>query len=68
MRGIPTIVTYNLVGTSGSAADCGNGFNQSSSVSVSNVQALGSTGFGGVNLSTATDNMVGLQYTADAEL
>lgn len=68
MRAIPTIVTYNFVGTSATAADCAGGFNQSASVGVDSVQQIGSTGFAGVNLSTGKSSIIGLQYTADAEL
>ena len=69
MRDNTTTVVYSLNGTSGAVSDCGTGFSHSSNVTGSSFSGTdGPSGLAKLTLGTATNDIVGFHYTADAEL
>ena len=71
MRTTPTLTTYTPSGgTTGKVEDyaSGNGTAAGTSRDVSAVRNLGNKGFGGITVSPAQDGVLGVHYTADAEI
>ena len=71
MRTTPTLTTYTPSGgTTGKVEDyvSGNGTAAGTARDVSAVRNLGNKGFGGITVSPAQDGVLGVHYTADAEM
>ena len=69
MRNNTTTVVYSLNGTANAVSDCATGFSHSSNVTGSSFSGTdGPSGLAKLTLGTATDDIVGFHYTADAEL
>ena len=71
MRTTPTITTYTPSGgTTGKVEDyaSGNGSAAGTARDVSAVRNTGNKGFGGITVSPAQDGVLGVHYTADAEM
>ena len=71
MRTTPTMTTYTPSGgTSGDVEDysSGNGTAAGTARDVSAVRNTGNKGFGGITVSSPQDGVLGLHYTADAEM
>ena len=71
MRTTPTLTTYTPSGgTTGKVEDyvSGNGTAAGTARDVSAVRNLGNKGFGGITVSPAQDGVLGVHYTADADM
>jgi len=69
MRAETTTVVYSLIGTAAAASDCNTGFTHSSDITSTTFSGSdGTHGLSRIGLGTATDNIIGFHYTADAEL
>ena len=71
MRATPTIITYTPHGGVADKVEdysSGNGSASGTARDVSAVRNLGNKGFGGITVSPAQDGVLGVHYTADAEM
>lgn len=68
MADVPAVTVFSLDGKRSAASDCGTTFDHASNVSgTTSAQKIGSQGFGGILLGTATDDIVGFHFVAFAE-
>ena len=71
MRTTPTLTTYTPSGgTTGKVEDYASGTGTAAGTArdVAAVRNLGNKGFGGISVSPAQDGVLGVHYTADAEI
>jgi len=68
MNNVPAVTIFSLDGKRSAASDCGTTFDHATNVSgTTSAQKIGSQGFGGILLGTATDDVVGFHFVAFAE-
>jgi hypothetical protein len=68
MRSDPTVTGYSLNGTVDNVSDCGTSYSHNANVSITAIRKMGQTGWAVVSVGTSTNDIVGLHYTAEAEL
>jgi hypothetical protein len=68
MRATPLVTFYSIIGNANRVSNCGSGFGHVSNFTVGTIYGESEVGFGAVSLTSGLDEVMGLHFTADAEL